>query len=305
MTDFLVIGLLLAVSFLVGGNNASVAAGAAVGARVINRRSGLLLTSAGYVIGLLLEGDKLERLRAALLPNPTETAILLVLIVSILVFILADVQRAPASLTYAVVGSLVGLSLAGGSVLDLNYLAETVALWFAGPLAVLLLSAGVARILAGKSSSPWKLVQVFRIGIVAAVFYSAYALGANTLGAIVSIVPDAGQIQIIAVGLAAMAGAFILGSGPISRVGEELYALGYSSAFLSQALGATIIELSTQAGIPLSASRIVTSSTLGVGLSRPVRLLNPKTVVSFAGAWFAVPLIALALSFILGHYVTL
>ncbi len=284
-----------------GGNNAAVAAGTAVGARIIRRSTSLQITCVGYLFGLLLEGSKLSRLRSELLPQSADNAIILVLVVSVSVFVLADVFRAPASLTYALVGSMVGLSLTLGSKLDLAYLGETLILWLVGPLIVLALSAQLARVISRRKGNPWRRLPIYRAGIVVAVFYSAYALGANTLGAILSIVPSSGLVELVVVGAGGVTGAVILGRGPINRVGDELYALGYSSAFLSQALGASVIELSTQAGIALSASRIVTSSTLGVGLARPVRILNPKTVYIFFAEWFAVPLVAFALSFLLGR----
>lgn len=298
-----IVGLLALVSFLVGGNNAAVAAGTAVGSRVIRRNTGLLITCAGYLIGLLFEGSKLSRLRIELLPNSTDIAIILVMSVSVLIFVLADVFRTPASLTYAMVGSLVGLSLTLGNKPNLGYLGEMLLLWLLGPLVVLASSAQLARIIVRRRGNPWRRLPIYRVGIVVAVFFSAYALGANTLGAILSIIPSNGILELLVVGAGAVTGALILGRGSINRVGDELYALGYSSAFLSQAFGASVIELSTQAGIALSSSRIVTSSTLGVGLSRPMRILNPKTVYIFIAEWFAVPSVALALSFLLGRLI--
>lgn len=302
MSSPLILPLLLIVAILVGGNNAAVAAGTAVGARVIRKKTGLYLTCIGYVSGLVLEGDKLLKVRNALLPSPNDASIMLVLLVSLAVFILADLMRSPASLTHALIGALAGLGLATGAGMNLMYLSEIVIVWIAGPVIVIGFSAVLARLLLKRRGDPWWRVRIYRIGIVVAVFYSAYALGANTLGAVLAIIPSGSDWDLLVCGGGAVIGALLLGRGPISRVGEELYALGYSTAFLSQALGATIVELATQFGIPLSASRIVTSSTLGVGLSRPTRVLNPKTVYFFAAVWFAVPVLAFLLSFTIARF---
>lgn len=305
MTDPVITTLLVLVSFLVGGNNAAVAVGTVVGSRIIRRSTGLLIVCIGYAFGLGLEGSKLQLLRSELFPGITETSAVLILIVASLVFSLASLRRIPASLTYALVGSIVGLALASGGKLNLTYLGETTFLWLFGPIAILFLSVSMARLAATRRGSFWGRVQVYRGGLILAGFFTAYALGANTLGAILSVVSSNGPTNLVAVAVGSAAGALILGRGPISRLGRELYALGYSSAFLSQTLGAIVIELSTQFGIPLSASRVVTSSTIGVGLSRPVRILNPRSVYIFFAEWFAVPGIAFVLSFCMGRLLNL
>ncbi len=287
---------------LVGGNNAAVAVGTVVGSRIIHRNTGLLIVCLGYILGLLLEGSKLQVLRIELLPAITEADAGIVLIVASLVFVFADLRRVPASLTYALVGSLVGLAVATGSKFNVIYLGETSILWLFGPIVVLFLAAGIARLIATRGGSSWGRVQIYRSGLLLAAFFTAYALGANTLGAILSLTPSNSPINLIVVTIGSALGVLILGRGPISRLGREIYALGYSSAFLSQILGATVIELSTQAGIPLSASRIVTSSTIGVGLSRPVRILNPRSVYIFVVEWFAVPSAAFLIAFVLGRF---
>ncbi len=298
MTSEVITLLLIVISFLVGGNNATVAVGTAVGARIIRRSTGLLITCLGYVFGLFLEGSKLQLLRIELLPMITETQAASILIVATLVFFFASLRRVSASLTYALVGSLVGIALALGGKPDLSYLGRTALLWLVGPIVVLLFSTVVARIASGRGGNSWRRVQIYRVGLGLAAFFTAYALGANTLGAILSLIPLIEPSNLFVVAGGSVVGALVLGRGPISRLGREIYALGYSSAFLSQTISAAMIELSTQAGIPLSASRIVTSSTIGVGLSRQVRILNPKTVYIFFAEWFSVPVIAFVVSFL-------
>ena len=263
---------------------------------------GLLITGLGYTSGLFLEGSKLQILRIEFLPTITENQTASILIVATIVFSFADIRRVSASLTYALVGSIIGIALALGVNLDLSYLTKIALLWLVGPVVVLVLSTGLARLVSRRDGNSWRQVQIYRIGLVLAAFFTAYALGANTLGAILSMIPSSGPINLFVVASGSVVGAFVLGRGPISRLGREIYALGYSSAFLSQTIGAAMIELSTQAGIPLSASRIVTSSTIGVGLSRPVRILNPRTVYVFFAEWFSVPMAAFVVSFLLERF---
>lgn len=305
LTSAAIILLLTLVSFLVGGNNAAVAVGTAVGSRIIRRNMGLLITCLGYVFGLFLEGSKLQILRIEFLPIITDNQAVSILIVATVVFLFADFRRVSASLTYALVGSLIGIALALGARFDLSYLTKIGLLWLVGPVVVLVLSTTVARVVARRGGNSWRQVQIYRIGLVLAAFFTAYALGANTLGAILSMIPSNGPTNLFVVAFGSVAGALVLGRGPISRLGREIYALGYSSAFLSQTISAAMIELSTQAGIPLSASRIVTSSTIGVGLSRPVRILNPRTVYIFFAEWFSVPVVAFVVSFTLERFLNL
>src|SRR5207245_8051962 len=85
-------GLLGAV---VSGNNLSACCGTIIGSRMVNRRSGILIAVAGYLLGLLIEGPKLFRVRQAFLPSEISTEILSILLATLLIFIGGDLTSIP------------------------------------------------------------------------------------------------------------------------------------------------------------------------------------------------------------------
>src|SRR5207253_2879372 len=77
-------GLLGAV---VSGNNLSACCGTIIGSGMVNRRSGIMIAVAGYLLGLSIEGPKLFKVREAFLPTETSTEIFLILLAALLIFV--------------------------------------------------------------------------------------------------------------------------------------------------------------------------------------------------------------------------
>src|SRR3989442_14043621 len=77
-------GLLGAV---VSGNNISACCGTIIGSGMVKRRSGILIAVAGYLLGLLIEGPKLFKVRQAFLPTEIKREICSIVLATILIFI--------------------------------------------------------------------------------------------------------------------------------------------------------------------------------------------------------------------------
>ena len=136
--------LLLALTFLavmlVSGNNLSACVGPAVGSRVISKRFGMLLGAAGFSSGLLIQGSTMTHTVNALMPMATSQLRVEALAVSILVFFIANLIRAPVSLSMSLVGLFAGFSLASGLMTDSVYIAQVVGIWVAAPLISIVLA---------------------------------------------------------------------------------------------------------------------------------------------------------------------
>jgi len=97
--SLLLVGLL---GLLVGGNNLSACTGTIIGSGMVTRRTGVLIASAGYVLGLVVEGPKLFRITVTSLPVASTLQAFSILLATLLVFLGGEIMRVPLSLSKAI-----------------------------------------------------------------------------------------------------------------------------------------------------------------------------------------------------------
>src|SRR3989442_15289248 len=96
---------------------------------MVNRRSGILIAVAGYLLGLLIEGPKLFRVRQAFLPTETSTEIFSILLATLLIFIGGGLTKIPPSFSKALTGTILGGSFAIGEPQQTDYLILILLFW--------------------------------------------------------------------------------------------------------------------------------------------------------------------------------
>lgn len=292
-------GLLGAV---VSGNNLSACCGTVIGSRMVNRRSGILIAVAGYLLGLSIEGPKLFRVRQAFLPTETSTEIFSILLATLLIFIGGELTGIPLSLSKALTGTILGVSFAIGTLQQTDYLILILVFWVSAPIVATALGLFFVRLDDRYSvRNLWVKLSLLKVGLVAMAFISAYVTGSNALGLIAGVPSNQPQSATIAVGIGSVLGVFVLGRGALRRLTEGIYSLRYPNAFYSQLLGAGTIELANQLGVPLSTTETVSSGIIGSGLASKMRVMNPRNVFLIIASWVVSP----ALGFLLGYGLTL
>ena len=284
----------------VGGNNLSACCGPLIGSGMVNRRTGILLAITGYILGLVLEGPKLFRVREIFLPVDTPTGTFSILLASLLVFLGGELSEVPLSLSKALTGAILGVSIALGTFNSSGYLGLILAFWFLVPLAATAL--GVLLIGLDDRLSPrnlWLKLSLLKTGLLVVSFLSAYVLGSNTLGLIAGVVYNETLYAIVAVGLGAVLGTFVLGRGALRRLTEGIFSLRYPNAFFSQLIGSATVELANQLGVPLSITETVSSGIIGSGLARRMRIMNARNVFLIITSWIISPIAGFLLAFTL------
>jgi inorganic phosphate transporter, PiT family len=284
----------------VGGNNLSACCGPLIGSGMVNRRTGILLAITGYVLGLVLEGPKLFRVREIFLPIDTATGTFSILLASLMVFLGGELSKIPLSLSKALTGAILGVSIALGTFNSSEYLILILAFWFLVPLVATTL--GVLLIALDDRLSPrnlWMKLSLLKTGLLLVSFLSAYVLGSNTLGLIAGVVYNQTLYATVAVGLGAVLGAFILGRGALRRLTEGIFSLRYPNAFFSQLIGSATVELANQLGVPLSITETVSSGIIGSGLARKMRMMNARNVFLIISSWIVSPVAGFLLAFAL------
>src|SRR3989441_12400259 len=190
-------GLLGAV---VSGNNISACCGTIIGSGMVKRRSGILIAVAGYLLGLLIEGPKLFRVRQAFLPTETSSEIFSILLATLLIFIGGELTRVPLSLSKALTGTILGVSFAIGALQQTSYLVLILMFWVSAPIVATALGLFFVRLDDRYSvRNLWVKLSLLKIGLVIMAFLSAYVTGSNALGLIAGVPSNQPQIATVAI----------------------------------------------------------------------------------------------------------
>src|SRR5467141_1324956 len=272
-----VVSLVLAglLGMAVGGNNLAACCGPLIGSGMVNRRTGILIAITGYLLGLTIEGPKLFRVREIFLPLDTATGTFSILIASLIIFLGGELSKIQLSLSKALTGAILGVSIALGTFSRSGYLILILAFWFLVPLIATAL--GILLVGLDDRLSPrnlWLKLSLLKTGLLLVSFLSAYVLGSNTLGLIAGVVYNQTLYATLAVGLGAVLGTFVLGRGALRRLTEGIFSLRYPNAFFSQLIGSATVELANQLGVPLSITETVSSGIIGSGLARRMRMMK-------------------------------
>lgn len=284
----------------VGGNNLAACCGPLIGSGMVNRRTGILIAITGYLLGLSIEGPKLFRVREIFLPLDTVTGTLSILLASLIIFLGGELSKIPLSLSKALTGAILGVSIALGTFNSSGYLVLILAFWFLVPL----IATALGTLLVGLDDrlSPrnlWLKLSLLKSGLLIVSFVSAYVLGSNTLGLIAGVVYNQTLYATLAVGLGAVLGTFLLGRGALRRLTEGIFSLRYPNAFFSQLIGSATVELANQLGVPLSITETVSSGIIGSGLARRMRMMNARNIFLIITSWILSPLAGFILAYVL------
>ena len=284
---------------LVAGNNLSACVGPAIGARILNRKTGALLGAVGFSVGLLLQGSGMVRSVGILLPAATATLQAEALIVAIIIFVIADLIRVPMSVSMSLVGLLAGLTIAHDSASSLPFVGEVALMWFVAPLAAAFIGFCLIRAINGSEpQNIWRRIRTYKILLLVLSFSASYVLGANTLSLIVA---TAGyNLATVAAAVAAIfVGSFFLSAGAIRRISQEFYLMRYSNATATLVTSTVLVELATFFNIPLSNTQTTAAAVFGAGISYKTKFISLKPYLMIVAGWVIAPLLSFAIGLLL------
>jgi PiT family inorganic phosphate transporter len=278
---------------LVSGNNLAACMGAAVGARMIDRRAATIMGIFGYVLGLLLLGENMVRSAHALFPDGLGADLASeVLLSTVAVFVLGSLLRVPLSVTSALTGMLTGISVAKGLPIDLQFLGYIIMVWMAVPILSIMIAYFSMRLISRSGPRDvWKRTERYKLLVVAASFLTAVAVGANSLALVVAVSGFESAQTLVAIA-AIVFGSFFLSSRQMKRVGSEMYLIGYSSAFVTSATSTFMIFFASANGVPLSSTQTLSAAIFGAGLSHKERFIAVRPFVMIVLGWIIAPLVS-------------
>ena len=294
---YLSIGLEFLLAMFVSGNNLSAAVGTLVGSKIMSRAGGILIGAAGFSAGFLIQGRYMNSVALTLLPHSTYLITILFSIV-IVIFIVAQLLKSPLSLSMALVGTAVGISLRIGYAVNTGYLWLLLGIWILSPVAAIALSyLGNKYFGKVQMNKTWNMASTLKILLLLTSAFTAYTLGANTIGLLGGFAGfTAASILSVLAGI--FVGSTFLSAGVLKRVGEEMYSMRYFNALISLIVSSFMVEGATLFSFPLSNTQTLTSGVFGAGPSYKYKALFVRPFIIVVITWIVSPLIGMFLGFL-------
>ncbi|MBC7120772.1 MAG: inorganic phosphate transporter [Candidatus Methanosuratus sp.] len=289
---------------MIGANNASNATATLAGARVTTHSRAALIFGAGLALGALLEGGKMSGAvqGMALDGSLSPWSVGIVLGVTLGMIIIATGMGIPLPVTQALYGAAIGSGIFLGIPINLAGIAAVLISWGLTPVAAAAASFALARLEMKFPSKDIKTsTTVYGVLTLFTGFYTAYVLGANTIGLVAGIMIDgigweaALALSVVSAGI----GGMLFGRRVSTTIGERIATIGPPTAFACQLGGALTVHLFTQGGIPVSISHAIIGGVAGGALSKGVKALNMSSWLRLAVAWIATPILTIALAWVI------
>jgi PiT family inorganic phosphate transporter len=224
----------------------------------------------------------------------------------------------PSSSSHALIGSLLGAGIAslGMGVANWSVLLNKVAIpLLLSPIVGFLTALWLMRLLVRIFATlpPQRVGPIFRRTQLVSAAFMAFSHGSNdaqkTMGIITLALVSAHVLPsfhvplwVIALSASAMAaGTFAGGRRIIHTMGTRLAHLEPIHGFAAETSAATVIQIASRLGFPLSTTHVISSGILGVGAARRLNAVRWGVARTMVGAW----LLTIPVTAVLGYAATL
>lgn len=291
-------------SGMVGANNASNATATITGAKVTTHSRAAIIFATGLLMGAMLEGGKMSGavFGRALEGGIGNWSVSVVLGITLGMIIIATGMGLPLPVTQALYGAAIGSGIFLGVPLNVAGIMSVLISWFLTPVAAAGASFAISRLGRKVQAKDVRTgTVIYGVLTLATGFYTAYVLGANTIGLLSGMMKGGiGWEAALALAAASSAiGGIIFGRRVSTTVGERIATMGPQTAFACQLGGAITVHLFTQGGIPVSISHAVIGGVAGGALSKGSKALNAASWARLVALWFLTPAITLALAWLI------
>ena len=301
----LVIVLAIGFAFTNGLNDAANAIAAAIGTRALSPRNAVILASffnfAGAATGL-----EVARTigKGILTPEAISYLTVIAALASVITWTgLATYYGLPVSLTHGFIAALAaaGIAVAGSEAVVWGVIGRVLSavitapfLGFAGGFVLMVCLYWIFR-----RSAPDKMRRVFSRLQIPAVAFTAYAHGKNDGQMPIGIITMALVIFsndtslwdnipwwiIVISALAISSGMALGGRRVIKTLGMKVATLRPVQGFAAQASAATVIEIASHMGIPVSTTHCISSAIMGVGATKRFSAVRWGVAGNIVAAW--------------------
>jgi PiT family inorganic phosphate transporter len=310
----LAVGLSYVYAFVGGFTDAANAIATSVGTRVLSPRAAVVMASVFNLFGGLMGTSVALTIGTGLVdPGVLSLVTVVAALAGAMVWSLFTYFFGiPVSETHGLIGGLIGAAVAtagldvvqwGNLTKVLGAIVVSPSMGFVGGAAFLLLIYWAFRRSRPAKVKPW-FRQLQRISAA----YMAFSHGRNDaqkpmgiLAMTLALYTGADQVRVplwVVVSCATVAalGTTYGGWRIIHTLGQRITALDPVQGFAAEVAGATVIQIASELGIPVSTTHAITSSILGVGAMRRLSAVRWTIIVDIFASW----LLTLPVTMVLG-----
>jgi PiT family inorganic phosphate transporter len=281
-----------------GANDSANIFGTGVATGTVKYRTAIWLTAVFVLIGAVAEGPKCMDTINELSRIDPVAAFCCTLAAGLTITALTFLAI-PASVSQAIVGTIVGAGLLAGHV-DFTLLYKVVVCWLFTPVMGIVLGYLVYRVSESILNRTVKSITrrnlIYFTGILIAGSYGAYSLGANNVANVTGVYVNAGlllPLEASAIGgLSICLGVLTYSKKVMMTVGKGIVPLDPFSAFVVVLAEAMTLHIFTQLGVPVSSSQAVVGAVVGVGLVGGLRTVSGKMLLNITVGWIMTPVAA-------------
>lgn len=303
LTLLLIFALALVFDFINGFHDAANAIATVVSTRVLAPRTAILMAGILNFVGAL-SGTAVAKTVGAGLAQPesvTQVTIVAALLSAIIWNLLTWYYAIPSSSSHALIAGVVGAALATGGpgVLIWSGLEKVLLALLVSPVLgfVVGLALMIGLLWAFRRATPVAVGGIFRNLQVLSAAFMAFSHGSNdaqkTMGIMTMSLVVYGALTDFAVPVWVMVLAAVsMGLGTaaggwriIRTVGHKLVALQPIHGFAAETSAATVIEIASRLGFPLSTTHVISATILGVGSSKRLSAVRWGVAGNIVFAW--------------------
>lgn len=296
--DNYLVGLTISLGFLFGWNNGSLAFGNLRGSGAASLRTAFLISALGLVLGVLLEGSKMQSGMAGSITSTTTDEVLTTTLLTAVAFTLVlTLMSLPVSFSMVMVAAFLGASASSSIPINITRSSVVILYWFAAPAVTAVLAFAIYE-LTERSLAGFGLLTVDafnRSGPAISALLVSYTLGANNIGLIEGSTGAASQglAIVVAITIAAVVGTALSTKSSVSgTTGDKMLSLSPQGVFGVFAASAVVVWVGTQFAIPMSISQCVLGGMLGAAYTKNITVLNRRLAAETVSVWVVVPVLA-------------
>jgi len=301
----LVILLAIAFDFLNGFHDAANAIATSVSTRVLSPRQAIMMSAVLNLLGAMTGTAVAKTIGSGIVDNTsvTQQTIVAALLSAIIWNIITWYLALPTSSSHALIASVVGAGIAtSGSAKIIKWSGIEKVLMglifspLIGFVAGLAIMVGLMWLL--RKNAPSTVTRRFKKWQIVSAAFMAYSHGSNdaqkTMGIITMALVAAGKLDsftvpmwvVLICGLAMAAGTAGGGWRIIKTLGMKLAHLKPVHGFAAETAAATVIEVASRIGLPVSTTHVISSSIMGVGASKRFSAVKWGIGGNIVIAWF-------------------
>lgn len=293
----------LFLGWTLGANNSANVFGTAVASRIISFRQACILCGIAVIFGAFLQGAAGIHTLSGLTEQTISTAVI-VTVCAALTGTLMTYLSIPISTSQAVVGAILGISLATDNA-DYSGLTKIVLCWLGTPLGSIVISCVLYKLLEWFFRIvPMSMLTRDKIlwsGLLIAGTYGAYALGANNVtnstGVFSGLIEGVDDRMLAGIGgVAIAAGAITFSKRIMLAVGGGIMPMDAFCALIAVLSMSITVHVFAIIGAPVSTSQGIVGAIIGIGFLRGVQAIDFKIIRKIALGWVMTPILSLILA---------